>query len=372
MIYFDNSATTLIKPPEVSGAVSYALDHFGNPGRSFYDPALMATREIFNTRREIAKLIGLDDPLQVAFTSSATESLNLVIAGLIRKEDSVLTTVAEHNSVLRPLYLTGCELDFIDCDDKGNLQVDSFDKLVKPTTRFLICTHGSNVIGTITDAHALYEKCKAKGITMILDIAQTFGAISVDRHMADIFCFTGHKSLFGPQGTGGVITNGNFDFNIVKTGGAGVNSFESLQAKEMPDIFEVGTLNSHGLHGLQKGVRFINEIGVAAIHEKHNQLLRRFLDGVNHCKMIHFYGDVSSQHRLPVVALSIKKMTSAELAGRLWQEYGIATRPGSHCAPLLHKRFGTIDTGMVRFSFSYFNTDDEIDCGISALRNISS
>ena len=375
MIYFDNSATTLKKPTEVSEAVAYAINNFGNAGRSFHDAVLLANREIYNTRAEVAKLIGHDDPLSVAFTSSSTESLNLVIGGLVGKNDSVVTTVTEHNSVLRPLYLTGCDISFIDCDDDGKLLIDSFeDLLIKPSTRFLICTHGSNVTGNITETQKLYSMCKANRITMILDISQTFGTIPVSIDMADIFCFTGHKGLYGPQGTGGIIVSGankKFDFNVVKTGGAGVNSFDMLQSKDMPDIFETGTLNAHGIYGLQKGVRFINETGIDAIYAKETRLLKTFYDGIKNYEQIKVYGDFSTENRLPIISLNVAPLTSSELSERLWSDYGIATRAGSHCAPLLHKRFGTIDLGMVRFSFSYFNTENEVEKGVRALTDIS-
>jgi len=369
MIYFDNSATTLIKPPEVSEAVSYAINNFGNAGRSFYDPVITANREIYKTRAEIANLIGLDDPLAVAFTSSATESLNLVIGGLIGASDSVISTVTEHNSVLRPLYLTGCDISFMDCDENGCLDIESFEKLLKPATRFLVCTHGSNVTGNLTPARRLYELCKVHNITMILDISQTFGSSEVNINMADIFCFTGHKALFGPQGTGGIIAGGGQEFRIVKTGGAGVNSFDRFQTSEMPDIFETGTPNCHGIYGLQKGVSFINKTGIEAIEKKEAELLRTFIDGIS-CGSVRFYGDVSTENRLPVISISIEGMTSSEFAERLWSDYGIATRAGSHCAPLLHKKFGTVDTGMVRFSFSYFNTIDEVKICTQAIKEI--
>jgi len=370
MIYFDNSATTLMKPPEVSQAVAYAIDNFGNAGRSFYDAVLRANREIFNTRMEIAKLIGLDEPLNVAFTSSATESLNLVISGLINREDSVITTVTEHNSVLRPLYLTGCELSFLDCDDNGILLLGSFDELVKQSTKFLVCTHGSNVTGNITDVNTLYEKCKEFGITMILDISQTFGTVPVDINTADIFCFTGHKGLYGPQGTGGIILNREIDFRIKKAGGAGANSFDRFQSNKMPDIFEAGTQNSHGIYGLQKGVIFINETGIDTISGNVSKLAEMFYEGVKDIGGIKVYGDFSSKYRLPIVSVSSDKITSSELAERLWSDHSIAVRAGSHCAPLLHKRFKTEQSGLVRFSFSSFNTEKEVLYGINALNII--
>ena len=370
MIYFDNSSTTLIKPPEVAEAVSFAIQNFGNASRSFYDAVMRANREVFKTRLEIAELIGLDDPLNVAFTSSSTESLNLIIGGLVKENDSVITTVTEHNSVLRPLYLKNCTLDFIDCDDNGVLLLDHFEKLIKPSTRFLVCTHGSNVTGNITDVKKLYNMCKSNNIIMILDISQTFGLIPVSSDMADVFCFTGHKGLYGPQGTGGIILSNKIDFDIVKTGGAGVNSFDRLQPKEMPDLFEVGTLNSHSIYGLQKGVEFIKRMGINHIHEKEMRLSKIFYDKLKSLKGVKFYGDFSGNDRLPIVSINIEGFTSSELALILWEKYGIATRAGSHCAPLLHKRFNTVDLGMVRFSFSYFNNEEEIEIATSALENI--
>ena len=387
MIYCDNSATTLKKPSAVAEAVGSAINTFGNAGRSFYDAALIPGREIFKTRLEIAKLIGLSEPLNVAFTCSATESLNLVVGGLVGKEDCVVTTVAEHNSVLRPLYLSGCDLKFADCDGNGNFAVEEFEKLLKPPVKLLVCTHGSNVTGNVNDVDRLYKLCKANGITMILDISQTFGAIPVSVNTADIFCFTGHKSLFGPQGTGGIIVNGKYGGEIVKTGGAGVNSFERIQSTEMPDIFEVGTQNGHSIYGLQQGVKFINETGIKKIHAKEMLLTKMFYDGVKNIEGVKIYGDFSNgiknggqagvygdfsaENRLPVVSLNLDGMTSSELAERLWVRYGIAVRAGTHCAPLLHKRLGTAEGGAVRFSFSHFNTESEIEQCISALEQVS-
>jgi len=375
IIYFDNSATTLKKPSSVAEAVSYAINNFGNAGRSFYEAASLAGREIYATRMEIAKLIGCDEPLRVAFTSSATESLNLVLGGLVRKSDHVVTTTLEHNSVLRPLYLTGCELKILDCDRLGNLDIEMLERIITSKTRVLVCTHGSNVTGNVNDVRAIYEICKTFDITFILDIAQTFGQIPVYMDMADIFCFTGHKGLYGPQGTGGIIVSdrfdSRFDFEITKTGGAGVSSFSRFQSKFLPDVFEVGTLNSHGIYGLQKGVTFVNNTEITAIYERTSALANKFFAGIKNLKNVKVYGDLTASVRLPVMSLNMDGLSSSELAERLYNNYNIATRGGIHCAPLLHKRFGTTDTGMVRFSFSYFNTEDEVEQGISAMEEIS-
>jgi len=371
MIYFDNSATTLVKPPEVAEAVAYAINNFGNPGRSSYGAALLADREIFKTRAEIAKLVGLGESLNVAFTSSFTEGLNLVSGGLVAKGDTVVTTVTEHNSVLRPLYLSGCDLRFIDCDGRGALSGASAAEHLRAPAKLLFCSHGSNLTGNIADARKLYGLCKENGIAMVLDVSQTLGVVPVDIGMADILVFSGHKWLYGPQGTGGVIVNGKFDFRPVKAGGSGTQSFSRSQSKEMPDVFEAGSPNGHGIYGLQKGVRFVNGIGVERINAKVTRLAKLFCDGLRDVRGLRFYGDFSSENRLPVIAMNVEGLASGELSHQLWEGHGIATRPGIHCSPLLHERMGTADTGMVRFSFSYFNEEEEVATGVEAVKEIA-
>ena len=371
MIYFDNSATTLMKPEGVAEAVSFAILHYGNAGRSFHEAMLDAGRAVYLARAEVAKLIGLDNPLHIAFTSSATESLNLVIESLIRKEDAVITTVLEHNSVLRPLYRTGCDLSFINCDDKGYLDLSNLRDLLKPNTKCLIATHGSNVTGVVTDWQPLKAFCQDHGLIFILDASQTMGGTLVSPDMADVICFTGHKGLFGPQGTGGIIAGDNLGFSVVKTGGTGINTFDHSQGTVMPDVFEAGTPNSHGLAGLRKGVEFINEIGIAKIHEKEMALVGQFCEGLKDLPNLRFYGDPTFPNNLAIVSINIAGKNSQEVATALWEHYEIATRPGGHCAPLLHQRFGTMEQGMVRFSFSYFNTEEEIEVGIQALSAIA-
>jgi len=370
MIYFDNSATTLVKPPEVAEAVAFAIKNFGNAGRSYCGASLLAGREVYKTRAEIAKLVSLDEPLNVAFTSSFTEGLNLVVGGLVSQGDTVVTTVTEHNSVLRPLYRSGCELSFVDCDGSGALREDSILERLKPPAKYFFCSHGSNLTGNIVDARRLYGLCKENGVTLVLDVSQTLGTIPVDVGMADVLVFSGHKGLFGPQGTGGVIVNGRQDFKPVKTGGSGADSFSKLHPKDMPDVFEAGTPNGHGIYGLQKGVRFVNETGVGRIFEKVERLAGLFYDGLKNEPGVRFYGDFSAETRLPVFALSIEGLDSGELSLMLWERHGIATRPGAHCAPLLHERLGTAGAGAARFSFSYFNTEEEIEAGVKAVREI--
>jgi len=374
MIYFDNSSTTLIKPKSVGEAVKNAIHTFGNASRGLHHFSRKAAHEIDKARENVAKLIGLKNPLNIAFTSSGTEALNLVIGGLINSTHSIVTTQLEHNSVLRPLYLTGAEILFLDCDNDGNVLVSSFDKTIKDNTKFLVCTHGSNVTGNIVDVKALYQKCKENGIIMILDICQTFGNAKVDLDMADIFCFTGHKGLFSPQGVGGVITKKDYDFKIIKTGGAGYNSYDLRQSNKMPDIFEVGTINAHSIAGLNEGLKFIFDIGLNEIIKKETLLLKAFYDEIKNLSGIQVYGDFDkNKERLPIVSLNITNMTAIELGYKLVNDYDIAVRASTHCAPLMHKFFKTDNQnlqGAVRFSFSYFNTIKEIELAISALKKI--
>ena len=373
MIYFDNGATTLQKPAQVAQAVMHGIGSLGNAGRSFYAPAMEAAREIYRARQEVARLVGLQNPLFVAFTSGATESLNLVLDSLITPEDHVITTVLEHNSVLRPLYKIGCALSFIPCDDTGRLVLDGLRPLLRHNTRFLVCTHGSNLTGAVTDVAVLKRFCNDNGLVFILDVSQTLGHVETCAGMADVLCFTGHKALFGPQGTGGIIANRPLDFRLVKTGGSGSDSFGGHQPLAMPDIFEAGTMNVPGLAGLRQGVAYVNRKGIDAIGQQEHRLLSAFLAGVAEIPDVRLYGiQNDARHAaLPIVALNIGNLPADDAALQLWERWRIATRAGSHCAPLVHRHFGTEKQGMVRFSFSLFNTLDEIDMALAALKQIA-
>ncbi len=372
MIYFDNSATTLQKPPQVAQAVAQGIHSLGNSGRSFYEPAMAAAREIYRTRQEVAKLVALQNPLFVAFTGGATESLNLVLDSLMTPADHVITTVLEHNSVLRPFYKTGCTLSFIPCDGAGRLALDGLKALLRHNTRFLVCTHGSNLTGAITDVAVLKRFCHDNGLVFILDVSQTLGHVQVCADMADVLCFTGHKALFGPQGTGGIIVSRPLDFKLVKTGGSGGNSFDRHQPLAMPDLFEAGTSNAPGLAGLRQGVAYVNREGVDSIERQERRLLSAFLAGASAIPGIRLYGASNGgSAALPVVALNLAAIPAEDTALQLWERWRIATRAGSHCAPLAHRHFGTEKQGMVRFSFSLFNTLDEINTALAALAELA-
>lgn len=384
MIYMDNAATSLHKPPAVANAMAAAVGALANPGRGSYPGAMQAARAILETRLEVARLVGAESPDCVAFTSGVTESLNLLIGTLIGPEDAVLTTVLEHNSVLRPLYQTGCTLQFVGCDDEGHLQLDALPQLLAQNTRFMVCTTGSNLLGSVTDVAQVSAFCRKNGLALILDTAQTLGCVPLAAHAADFLCFAGHKGLLGPQGTGGVVSCFRSlpdASNITpylktekpfKTGGTGSDSFARHQPLRMPDMLEAGTPNVPGLCGLREGLRWVHQTGPAAIWEKEQTLTAQFLEGLATLPHIHVYGSTQAAGRLPVVALNVERIDSEEVALRLWEDYNIAVRPGSHCAPLAHRRFGTEKTGMVRFSFGFSNTAAEIDAAISALREIAS
>ena len=370
--YFDNSSTTLIKPPGVADGVAYAIRSFANAGRAFYPGAISAEREVYNTRVKIADLVGVDEPLNVAFTASFTDGLNLLAGSLLEDGEPVITTIAEHNSVLRPLHLRNCTVAYLDSDDHGRVLPESFGACLTPRTRFMFLNHASNVTGSVADARLFRNLCSDAGIILILDVSQTFGHIPVCADLADIFVFTGHKGLFGPQGTGGIIANGHFNFRVARTGGTGEHSFEPLQPCAMPDVFEAGTLNSPGIYGLGKGVDFVAETGVSNIRRKESELTHLFVEEVGGIPGVKLYGGAdspSSGERVPVVSLNIGSIPSAELSLYLWDKHAICTRSGVHCAPLMHKHLGTAEQGTVRFSFSYFNTPDEVRYAADALRH---
>lgn len=380
MIYFDNAATTMRKPDQVAAAVARALTNFGNSGRGANEASMDASRIIFETREKLARLFHAGEARQTAFACNATESLNAAICGLIGPEDHVITTVLEHNSVLRPLfYLSGqgTDVSFVTCDGLGRLKYEELEKCLKKNTKAVVCTHASNVTGNVVDLKRIGEFCKKHGLLFIADISQTAGAYPVDMEVfqADVLCFTGHKGLFGPQGTGGLCVREGVDINPLKRGGSGVHSFLKEHPAEMPVRLEAGTLNGHGIAGLNAALDFIEATGVENIHSRENALMMQFYDGVRNVPGVKIYGDFSDSlsrfRRTAVVALNIGDYDSSRVSDELETVYGIATRPGAHCAPLMHQSLGTAEQGIVRFSFSWFNTQEEIEAGIRAVREMA-
>ncbi len=370
MIYFDNAAGTLPKPEIVIQAMDEALQSIGNPGRSSHDFAMDAARAVLKAREAVSALVGLEDPLRVAFTSSFTEAMSLAIAAFIKPGDRVAVDEQAHNSVLRPLYLRGALVDALPCDALGRAAPDAIDQ-IKPGTRAVFLTHGSNVTGNLSDAREVYEHVRKRGVLLFLDAAQTLGEADVTTDMADVICFTGHKALFGPQGTGGLILRHGLEARVVKTGGTGTHTYEPLQSAGMPDAFEAGTPNAQGLCALTAGIRFIAQTGLKQVSRHNQSLIARLYQGLREIPGLTVYGDFDQAPRLPVLSFLIDGMDSAEVTLALWEGFSIASRAGGHCAPLLHKRLGTDRTGLTRLSLSLKNTEEEVDACIRAVSRIA-
>ena len=375
MIYFDNAATTLKKPECVKKAVMAAFDSLGNANRGAHQNTLDASILIYKTREKLAKLFNADDPSNVVFTSNSTESLNIAINGIINENERVITTDMEHNSVLRPLYkLQGeknVDIQFVKVDKCGKLDYSDFEKLIDEKTSAIVCTHASNLTGNILDIKKIGEITKKYNLKFIVDASQTAGEIEIDmkKMNIDVLCFTGHKALFGPQGTGGLVCNEKTYIRPFKTGGTGVKSFSKTQPNEMPTRLEAGTLNGYGIAGLSAALDWIEETGRKNIHEYEINLMNRFLSGIKDIEDIKIYGEFGTE-RTAVVAINLSDIDSSIISDVLFCDYKIATRPGAHCAPRMHMALGTETQGAVRFSFSYFNTKEEVDIAINALKEI--
>lgn len=377
MIYLDNAATTLQKPCAVGHAMLDALQTAGNPGRGAHEPTLHAARLVYETRTALAELLGADDPSCIAFTANATQSLNMALCGLLHPGDHVLTTVCEHNSVLRPLYRlqkNGVQLDFVEADARGVLRYEQFEQKLRPNTRAVVVSHASNVTGNVADLAFVADFTKKHGLLLILDAAQTAGIRPLDVKTlgADVLCFTGHKGLLGPQGTGGAYVRPGLQVAPLVVGGSGVHSFAEEHPAQMPTALEAGTLNVPGIAGLGAGVRWILQQGVQTLQEKETAWAQLFYEQLQEVENLTFYGDFSGNvPRVPIVSLNIGDEDSAWVADALWEDAGICVRAGAHCAPLLHKTLGTAAQGVVRFSFSHANTEEEVLRAAKAVRTLA-
>ena len=375
MIYLDNAATTMRKPDGVIPAVVKAMESMGNSSRGTHEGALDAARSVYRTRVKLGRMFGCPEE-RVIFTCNSTEALNIAISGTIDKGDHVITTDLEHNSVLRPLYRLeaekGVELSFVPADKLGNVDYADFERLMRPNTRAIVCTHASNLTGNHVDIQRVGEIAHRHGALLIVDASQTAGAfpINIKEMGIDVLCFTGHKSLMGPQGTGGLCVGEGVEIRPFKVGGSGVQSYSKTQPEEYPTRLEAGTLNGHGIAGLGAALDFIEQVGMDSIYQKEHQLMTRFYEGVKDIEGVTVYGDFSRM-RSPVVALNIKDYDSSAVSDELSEYYGIATRPGAHCAPRMHMALGTKEQGAVRFSFGCFNTQDEVNAAIYAVREIA-
>jgi len=376
MIYLDNAATSITKPQVVIDAVVQAMQGMGNPGRGANTAALNASRMVYETRQKLSDMFGAQGAENVAFTANVTESLNTAINGTLTPNDHVICTQLEHNSVLRPLYRLqqkGMEISFIPTDEVGNPQLEDINSMLKSNTKAIICTHGSNLTGNLVDIKAVGKIAKDNHLLFIVDAAQTAGVVEINMTEMgiDVLCITGHKGLMAPQGTGVIIVKKGVKISPLKVGGSGVHSFSTQHPTDMPTALEAGTLNTHGIAGLNAAIDYVNQIGINSIYKKELSLMWRFYNGIKNVEHVKIYGDFSTQKRAPIVALNIKKCSSAEISDILFQDYDIATRAGAHCAPLMHKAFKTEEQGMVRFSFGYFNTNAEADVAVKAVKEIA-
>lgn len=378
MIYLDNAATTMHKPQTVIDAVAQAMCSLGNAGRGATSGALDAARAIHGCRAKLARLLGCPRADHVCFTLNSTAALNAAINGVVRPGDRVVTTVLEHNSVQRPLNRLAAEqgvtVEHAGCDANGVLDYDELERLVTPGTRAVVVTHASNVTGNSVDIARVAAMAHAAGALVIVDASQSAGTAHIDMQAMglDVACFTGHKGLMGPQGTGGLAVAEGIDVAPWAMGGTGVHSFDALQPLEWPTRLEAGTLNGHGIAGLSAGLDFIEaQGGVGAIAAHERALADRFLAGVREIPGITLFGTFDLPVRSAIVSLNVGDIDSAEISDALMQGWGIATRPGAHCAPLMHRALGTERQGVVRFSFGYFNTDEEVDTAIEALRDLA-
>ena len=377
MIYLDNAATTMQKPDCVVRAVAEALTSLGNASRGAHDAALSSNRVIYRTRAALAAFFGCPDPSKVIFTNNSTEALNIAIRGTIGEGDHVITTCLEHNSVLRPLYLLqeekGVRLDFVQADRKGCIRYEDLEDLICPDTRAIVCTHASNLTGNVRDIERIGALAKRRGLLFLLDASQTAGyfPINMEETGVSVLCFTGHKSMMGPQGTGGLCINGDIEVKPFKVGGTGVQSFLTSQPEEYPTRLEAGTLNGHGIAGLAAAVDFLTRTGIDRIRDHEANLARRFYLALRGIPEVSVYGDFETGERCPIVAMNIGRVDSAVVADELFNSYGIAVRAGAHCAPLMHKALGTTKQGAVRFSFGYFNTTEDCDAAAEAVAEIA-
>ena len=373
-IYMDNAATTMQKPDCVIDAVVNAMRHMGNSGRGAHEASLDASRLIYETREMLSELFNLGDPRQVAFTLNSTEALNTAILGLFDPGDHIISTVMEHNSVLRPLYRLeekGCQVSFVPCDEKGRLRTDLLESFLKENTKALVCTHASNLTGNANDLMYLGRFCKDHGLLFVVDASQTAGVLPIDMQAMniDVVCFTGHKGLYGPQGTGVLLCGKDVPVRTLLEGGTGSISIQQEMPDFLPDRLEAGTHNMPGIAGLLAGVRFVRQLGPEAICAGERQLTFQAAEGLRRLPGLQVFALPDLAAQAGVLSIVPERM-DAEALGAALADRGIAVRAGLHCAPLAHRTAGTLDTGTVRLSFSHWNTREEVSRFLVAMGEI--
>lgn len=378
-VYLDNSSTTFPKPKQViDGIYNYMLNVGGNAGRGNYANSLQSNRFLYEAREIVSDFFCFSSPSNVIFTNNVTTSLNMLIKGLLKPGDHVVTSSMEHNSVLRPLIsckeLLGVNLDIIDADSSGFINVSDFESKITPDTKLVILTQASNVTGSIQNISEVGKICREKDVFFIVDSSQGAGVLDINMNSinANAIAFTGHKSLLGPQGIGGFIIDDKLNNNCTSIlhGGTGSLSYSLDQPDFLPDKFECGTHNMPGIVGLSESIKFITSTGIRTIYEHNHDLMNYLLNGLLNINDLVVYGDTTGKNITTCVSINMKSLDSSEL-GYLLEEEGIKTRCGLHCAPLAHKTIGTYPNGTVRLSISYFTTKEEIDYTLKILNKIA-
>ncbi len=377
MIYLDNAATSWPKPPEVLKAMTDVMERAGgNPGRSGHRLSIAAARVIYDTREGLARFFGVSDPLRVIFTSNATHAINLVLKGMLKTSDHVVTSSVEHNAVMRPLRnleKQGVRLNIVSCASDGSLDVRHLVKAIDSTTKLIVLTHASNVIGTILPIVEIASIAHEAGALVLVDTAQTAGAVPINMSEMgiDLLAFTGHKELQGPPGTGGLVIGDKVDVSKIEPlirGGTGSRSDSEEQPDDLPDKFESGTANLAGIAGLGAGLMWLQERGIDEIRDHLKKLSRYMIDGLSSLPNVKVYGSLDAERSVAVVSFTAVEKRVSEIGLRLDEEYGVLSRVGLHCAPAAHKTIGSFPEGTVRLSPGVFTTMEDIQ---EALRAIS-
>ncbi len=379
MIYLDNAATSWPKPPEVLKAMTDALEiSGGNPGRSGHRLSIAAARVIYDSREEVARYFGIDNPLRVIFTSNATHAINLVLKGILKPGDRVVTSSMEHNAVMRPLRILekkGVRLVTVRCAYDGSLDVKDVKKAVDANTRLIVMTHASNIAGTILPVAEIASLAHEAGALILVDAAQTAGALPINMVETgiDLMAFTGHKELQGPPGIGGLVISENMDYKKMEPlihGGTGSRSDSEEQPDDLPDRFESGTANLAGIAGLGAGLRYIKAITIEEIRAHMKKLAQALFEGLSSIPKLKLYGTLNPDKSVAIVSFTINGMHVSEIGLRLDEEYGILSRVGLHCAPSAHKTLGTFPEGTVRLSPGLFTSMDDIQSTIKAISKV--
>ena len=378
-IYFDNASTTFPKPECVPDAMADFIRYRGtNINRGTYSAAYNTEELVFETREQLCRLFHFPDCKNVIFTPNVTTSLNLVLKGLLKPGDHILTSSMEHNAVMRPLVqlqASGVSFSRIPCNTLGEPEISSMESLLTPETRAIVLTHASNVCGTLMPLEDVGLFCRKQGLYFIVDTAQTAGVFPLDMEKMhiDALCFTGHKGLLGPQGIGGFIVRDKLAKELTPLISGGTGSISHLEEVPdfLPDRFEPGTLNLPGIAGLHAALTYIEETGMEQIRGRELALTDLFIKEVSGLPGIRLMGRKDIQNRAPVVSMQMHNIDAAEAAFRLDDTYGIMTRVGLHCAPNAHKTLGTYPEGTIRFSFGHYNTEDEILTAVRALKDIT-